>query len=318
MLEVHELTRCYGSFTAVDHLSFSLRRGQVLGFLGRNGAGKSTTMQMIAGYLSPTSGKILWDGSETCTLGAAFHHLFGYLPEVPPLYPELTVMEMLLFVCGLKRIEKHIRKKHVLDICEKLQLTDRLTNRIHSLSKGYRQRVGIALALIGDPELLILDEPTSGLDPEQMVMIRELIRELGKEKAILISSHLLTEIEDVATSLLIIHHGHAVASGTAPEIASAHFSGDYRLHLIAQGEEAIRKLLSIPGILSCERHAAHEVGFEDLTLVTSRDLTAEAGTLIIQSGGVLHLLQPLEANLEDVFLKLTGEEALSNVDSHPA
>lgn len=215
MIEVKELTKYYGEHLAVDHLTFSVGEGEILGFLGPNGAGKSTTMNMITGYLSASSGQIRINGTDLYEDPLEAKRNIGYLPELPPLYMDMTVDEYLKFMFRLKKasgMEK--REAHIADICERVKLSDVRGRLIRHLSKGYRQRVGIAQAMIGDPKILILDEPTVGLDPNQIMEIRTLIRHLGKEHTVILSSHILQEIQAVCSRILILCEGRLAVDDT--------------------------------------------------------------------------------------------------------
>ncbi len=215
MIEVKELTKYYGEHLAVDHLTFSVKEGEILGFLGPNGAGKSTTMNMLTGYLSASSGQIRINGTDLSEDPLTAKRNIGYLPELPPLYMDMTVDEYLKFMFRLKKVSgKEKREAHISDICERVKLSDVRGRLIRHLSKGYRQRVGIAQAMIGDPKILILDEPTVGLDPNQIMEIRTLIRNLGKEHTIILSSHILQEIQAVCNRILILCEGRLATDDT--------------------------------------------------------------------------------------------------------
>ena len=215
MIEVKELTKYYGEHLAVDHLTFSVKEGEVLGFLGPNGAGKSTTMNMLTGYLSASSGQIRINGVDLFESPLEAKRNIGYLPELPPLYMDMTVQEYLKFMYRLKKVQgKEKREEHIAAICEQVKLTDVRGRLIRHLSKGYQQRVGIAQALIGDPGILILDEPTVGLDPNQILEIRSLIEKLGKKHTVILSSHIMQEIQAVCDRILILCEGRLAAYDT--------------------------------------------------------------------------------------------------------
>lgn len=215
MIEVKELTKYYGEHLAVDHLTFSVKEGEVLGFLGPNGAGKSTTMNMLTGYLSASSGQIRINGVDLSENPLEAKRNIGYLPELPPLYMDMTVQEYLKFMYRLKKVQgKEKREEHIAAICEQVKLIDVRGRLIRHLSKGYRQRVGIAQALIGDPGILILDEPTVGLDPNQILEIRSLIEKLGKKHTVILSSHIMQEIQAVCDRILILCEGRLAAYDT--------------------------------------------------------------------------------------------------------
>ena len=218
MIEVKNLTKKYGSKTVLDNVSFTVENGEVLGFLGPNGAGKSTTLNIITGYISSTEGSVTIDGIDIMDDSIAYKKKIGYLPEIPPLYTDMKVWEYLDFVCDLKKADKNSIDK----ILEEVKITDVKDYLIRNLSKGYRQRVGIAQALIGDPEILILDEPTVGLDPMQIIDIRGVISELGKKRTLIISSHILSEISAVCSRVLIINKGKIIASGKLNHVKNLH------------------------------------------------------------------------------------------------
>lgn len=207
MIEVKDLVKRYSKNIAVDHLNFHVEKGQIYGFLGPNGAGKSTTMNMMTGYLAPTEGQILINGYDVAEEPGKARKCVGYLPELPPLYPDMTVREYLRFAAELKQLPKGERNTEILRVMEETRIEDMENRLIRHLSKGYKQRVGLAQALLGDPEVLILDEPMVGLDPKQIIEIRELIRSLGKKHTVILSSHILSEISSVCDQVLIISHG---------------------------------------------------------------------------------------------------------------
>ncbi len=309
MLELAHIYKRYHRYAALEDISFSIAAGQVVGLLGRNGAGKSTTMNILTGYLAPTSGRVLWDGRDALRMGGEYLAEVGYLPEIPPLYSELTVRESLEFACGLKRIRRDQRKRHIEQLCELTSVTDCLRTPTRSLSKGYRQRVGLAQALIGNPSLLVLDEPTVGLDPEQIVSIRELIRSLGRDHAILLSSHILSEIEDVCTSLVILRKGRIVASGTTAEIAAKARSAGHRVRVRARGDGARQALLGLPGVTAVEPLPEREGGYQELMVAAGQDIAALIPRALEDAGASLRRRYPMDVELEDVFMNVTREES---------
>ena len=230
MIEVRHLTKKYGSHAAVDDLSFTIEKGVIYGFLGPNGAGKSTTMNIITGCLGATDGEVLIDGHSITEEPMAAKKLIGYLPELPPVYMDMTPEEYLRFILQAKKVPMAKRAEQLKSVMEKTRITEMKDRLIRNLSKGYRQRVGIAQALIGDPEIIILDEPTVGLDPAQIIEIRELIRELGKDHTIVLSSHILSEVQAVCDAIMIISHGRLVASDTAENLTTL-FAGKTTLKL---------------------------------------------------------------------------------------
>ncbi|MCL1805408.1 MAG: ABC transporter ATP-binding protein, partial [Clostridiales bacterium] len=233
MIEVQNLTKRYGAKTAVDNISFSVAGGEILGFLGPNGAGKTTTMNIITGYLSSNEGTVTVGGSEILAEPIKVKSQIGYLPELPPLYMDMTVREYLGFLFDLKKV-KGKKKSQVDEVCERVHIDDVKNRLIKNLSKGYRQRVGLAQALLGNPPVLILDEPTIGLDPKQIIEMRNLILELGLQHTIVLSSHILSEIQAVCKRIIIIHQGALVADGT-PEAISQSLSGASRLNIRVAG-----------------------------------------------------------------------------------
>lgn len=312
MIEVRDLVKRYGRHVAVDHLSFTVEPGQVYGFLGPNGAGKSTTMNMMTGYLGSTAGEVLVDGHSMAGDAEAARKLIGYLPEQPPLYTDMTVVEYLDFVAELKGVTRKERVAQVDRVMGRVKLTDVSGRLIKNLSKGYRQRVGLAQALLGDPHYIILDEPTVGLDPKQIIEIRALIRDLAREHTVILSSHILAEVQAVCDRILIIHHGKMVASGTPGDL-ERELAGDNLLELVVKGdgEAAAALLRALPGASKVTLQPGAEAGACALRLESGggADLReavfracarADLPILTMKSGGL---------TLEDLFLRLTADEA---------
>ena len=308
MLTLEHIVKKYHHYTALEDLSCTVEHGQVVGLLGSNGAGKSTTMNIIAGYFAPTSGRLLWNGTDIRSLGAAYASEVGYLPEVPPLHPELTVRESMEYTCGIRRIRRGKRDAHIRQLCELAGVADCLNVTNRSLSKGYKKRVGLAQALIGNPGLIILDEPTAGLDPEQIISIRELIRELGKDHAILLSSHILSEVEDVCSSLIILRKGRMVAAGTLSQIAAAARPEGCRIRLRVRGEGIAEKLSTLEDVTSLHPLPPREEGWEELLLVARRDIASELPARLAAMGAQLRMLYPQDVELEEIFMNLMREE----------
>ena len=273
MIEVSDLVKRYGTHTAVDHLNFHVDQGQIYGFLGPNGAGKSTTMNMLTGYLAATEGQIKINGHDISEEPQEAKRCIGYLPEIPPLYLEMTPREYLRFVAELKGVEPKQREEMLHRIMEQTQILDVQDRLIRHLSKGYRQRVGLAQALVGDPPVLILDEPMVGLDPKQIIEIRELIKSLGKKHTIILSSHILSEITSVCDHIMIISQGKLVASDT-PENLGNYLTDSGMMELKVRGSKA-----------ACEKAAELLKEIEGLEIRTTA------------------------ASLEDVFLELTSEDS---------
>ena len=235
MIEVNNLVKRYGDHTAVDHLSFKIEKGKIYGFLGPNGAGKSTTMNMITGYIASTEGTVTIDGHDILDEPEQAKKCIGYLPEMPPLYFDMTVLEYMNFVADLKKIPKDKKKSMVAEVMEMVKITDMKNRLIKNLSKGYRQRVGLAQAILGYPEVIILDEPTVGLDPKQIIEIRDLIKSLKEKHTVILSSHILSEVSAVCDYVLIISHGKLVASDT-PENLGKLAEGSNTLNLIVKAD----------------------------------------------------------------------------------
>ena len=266
MIEVSALSKTYGNHLAVDNVSFTINKGDIIGFLGPNGAGKSTIMNIMTGYLSLTEGKVTVDGYDIMDNPMEAKRRIGYLPEIPPLYIDMTVMEYLYFMYDLKKV-KFPKKPHINEIIKLVKLENVANRLIKNLSKGYRQRVGIAQALIGNPDVLILDEPTVGLDPKQIIEIRNLITRLGKNHTVILSSHILSEVQEVCKRVIIINRGHIIADNT-PENLSKSISNDHSINLRIKGnEDEVQKLLSaIPSVKSVEALGVKEEGTCDFNV----------------------------------------------------
>ncbi|GIV61931.1 MAG: multidrug ABC transporter ATP-binding protein [Rhodothermaceae bacterium] len=307
MIDVRGLTKRYGAETAVDDITFEVRPGEVLGFLGPNGAGKSTTMKVLTGYLPPTAGTVRVDGFDVTADPLAVRRRIGYLPEHTPLYAEMTVYDYLLFVAALREVPEAERTRRLTAMVEVCGLADVVGKRIETLSKGYRQRVGLAQAMIHDPPILILDEPTSGLDPNQIAEIRALIKALGREKTVILSTHILSEVEASCDRVLIIHRGRLVADGTPSDLAT-NFSGGQRIRLGVQGSNG-----NVPAVLErwgkARLVAAQPDGegsmLYDLVANTPGDLRPELFRLAVEQGWVLTELHRTRVDLESVFRQLT-------------
>ena len=270
MIEVKGLTKRYGKNVAVDHLNFRVKEGQIYGFLGPNGAGKTTTMNMLTGYLAASEGKILIDGHDISEEPMEARRCIGYLPEIPPLYLNMTPLEYLEFAAELKRLPKEQQDDAVRKVMEQTQIWDMQDRLIRNLSKGYRQRVGLAQALLGDPKVLILDEPMVGLDPKQIIEIRELIRSLGKKHTVILSSHILSEITSICDHVMIISQGKLVASDTPEKLGQYMKSSDVmelRIRGSAEACEKAKRLLekAIKGLEIQTTTASLEEVFLELT-----------------------------------------------------
>ena len=309
MIEVSHLTREYSGRPAVSDLSFTVEDGQVYGLLGPNGAGKSTIMNIITGYLAATSGTVTVDGHPLPEEADAAKACVGYLPETPPLYPEMTVKEYLTFAAELKGVKRSERTGQVEKAARRTGLTEVMPRLIRNLSKGYRQRVGIAQALLGHPKVIILDEPTVGLDPAQVIEIRRLVRELGQGHTVILSSHILSEVQAVCTRVLILSHGHLVAEGT-PEELSARMSPHGVLHATALGsrDAIIAAVGKVDGIQSVqvEEEINGEVTFT-ASSASGQDLRAAVSKALSAAGCTVLNLTAETRSLEDIFLELTEQ-----------
>lgn len=280
MIEVTNLTKKYGDHIAVDHLSFRVEKGQIYGFLGPNGAGKSTTMNIITGYLAATEGTVTIDGKDVQKDPEEAKCAIGYLPELPPLYVDMTVREYLDFVAELKKVPKKERKQQIDEVMEMTQITDMQQRLIRNLSKGYRQRVGLAQAILGYPEVIILDEPTVGLDPKQIIEIRDLIRKLGENHTVILSSHILSEVSAVCDHIMIIAHGKLVASDS-PENLQKLMSGSMELDLEVKGSIAAVKsaLQEISQIDRIEENTEASKNIAKLKVISKENADIRAGIL---------------------------------------
>ena len=307
MIEVSSLTKRYGNFLAVDDVSFTVKRGEVVGFLGPNGAGKSTIMNILTGYLSLTEGKVTVDGYDILEQPEQAKRRIGYLPEIPPLYTDMTVLEYLYFVCDLKKVT-FPKQMHIEEIVKLVKITEVQNRLIKTLSKGYRQRVGIAAALVGNPDILILDEPTVGLDPKQIIEIRDLIARLGKNHTIILSSHILSEIQAVCERVIIINRGHLVADDTPTEL-SKNLSKDHSVVVRVAGEkEDLTKILSsVKDVKKVVCLGKKEEGTLDFVVTpeTDRDIRRDISERLAERKKALYALSSNELSLEQVFMRLT-------------
>lgn len=315
MIEVENLTKKYGSHVAVDNLSFRVERGMIYGFLGPNGAGKSTTMNMMTGYIAATSGTVKINGYDILKNPEQAKKSIGYLPELPPVYPDMTVYEYLRFVAELKKVKKNERQVQIEDVMKQTQIEDVKGRLIKNLSKGYKQRVGLAQAIIGYPEVIILDEPTVGLDPKQIIEIRELIRELAKKHTIILSSHILSEVSAVCDHIMIISKGKLVASDT-PEGLMTLLKGGRQMKLSVLGEqskveELLRSMESVKDF-SMQPSRAERMVSVNIRTEDTEDIRVELFHRLAAADMPIMELSLSEKSLEDVFLELTGEEDKEN------
>lgn len=313
MIEVKNLTKKYGTKKVLDNVSFTVNDGEILGFLGPNGAGKSTTLNIVTGYISSTEGSVTIDGIDIMDDAIAYKKKIGYLPEIPPLYVDMKVWEYLDFVCELKGADKSCIDK----ILEEVKITDVKNYLIRNLSKGYRQRVGIAQALVGDPDILILDEPTVGLDPMQIIDIRSVISELGKKKTLIISSHILSEISAVCSRVLIINKGKIIAEDT-PENLAVQMSGKNRhIARIDGTKEAIEASISrVSGIEKFEYKGSFEEGTIDyiITAKNGADIRKDFLKTLTNDGLSVLMFKSYDISLEDIFITLTEQAKEEKAD----
>lgn len=311
MIQVENVTKRFGQRVAVDSINFTVEKGEILGFLGPNGAGKSTTMNIITGYLSATEGSVKIDGLDVLEEPEKVKRQIGYMPELPPLYVDMTVQDYLSFVCDIKGMSRQKRRESMNRAMELLRITDVRRRLIKNLSKGYKQRVGVAQALIGSPAVLILDEPTIGLDPQQIIETRNLIRELGKEHTIILSSHILPEVAAVCSRVLIINRGRIVASDT-PENLSKGLVGDNRLTLRVVGAErdVLAALQRVEHVVKTEALGSHEPGTVDILVEAKRehDIRKAVFTALAKADCPIISMRTMDVTLEDIFLNLITEE----------
>ena len=309
MVEVKNLTKCYGNIKAVDDISFTVKSGEVLGFLGPNGAGKSTTMNMITGYISSTSGTVTIDGSEILEDPKATKQKIGYLPEIPPLYIDMTVRKYLEFMFDLKKV-KLPKKEHISEVMRLVQITEQSERIIKNLSKGYRQRVGFAQALLGNPPVLILDEPTVGLDPKQIIEIRKLIKSLGKKHTVIFSSHVLSEISATCDRIIMISNGKIVADSKVDELAKA-VSKEQKIAIVAEGSSSdiTNEIKKIPEVVRVNKlqdmgdgSAKYMIDYEH-----GADIRREIFTAMSRIDCPILDMQSGDETLESMFLKLTTQ-----------
>ncbi|NBK79678.1 ATP-binding cassette domain-containing protein [bacterium D16-76] len=315
MVEVKNLTKRYGASLALDQVSFTIEEGSIVGFLGPNGAGKSTTMNIITGYLSATSGQVAVSGKSTLDEPNEVKRLIGYLPEQPPLYLDMTVKEYLDFMYELKKV-KLPRKQHLEEICRLVRIEEVYNRLIGNLSKGYKQRVGIAQALIGNPPVLILDEPTVGLDPKQIIEIRTLIKALGQNHTVILSSHILPEVQAVCERIIVINNGRLVADGATDTLAHD-LSRDHRLVLRAEGPETdmLSAIVQMDHVLEATSLGEKEPGVFEISVEAEQDydLRRDLFALLAEKNWPLLALKNSDLTLEDLFLQLTSSD-----ESHAA
>lgn len=304
MIRVEGLTKDYGPRRAIDELTFDAQQGEILGFLGPNGAGKTTTMRILTGYMPPTSGKAQVAGFDVVDQSLEVRKRVGYMPETVPLYPDMTVIDYLKFMADLRRVKN--AEDRAIELLEKLHMEDRAESYIANLSKGMRQRIGLAQALIHDPEVLILDEPTIGLDPAQIIEVRNLIRDLGKERTILLSTHILSEAQQMCNRVLIINKGHIVTEDT-PERLQSRLIGAQRVMLQFGGDtDGIEQVVSqVPGVAGLTSKVDGRLEFET---APGNDPRSQVARAVVNAGYDLLEMRPIGMSLEEIFLQLTRDE----------
>lgn len=311
MIEVSNLVKKYGDHTAVDHLSFQIEKGKIYGFLGPNGAGKSTTMNMITGYIASTEGKVMIDGHDILEEPEAAKKCIGYLPEMPPLYFDMTVLEYMKFAADLKKIPRNQKDKQIKEVMDMVKITDMKDRLIKNLSKGYRQRVGLAQAILGYPEVIILDEPTVGLDPKQIIEIRDLIKSLKQKHTVILSSHILSEVRAVCDYILIISHGKLVASDTPDNLERLAVGSNSLLMKVKGEKDTIRKdLETIEGVTGVEMSydSDEELWKTKVSIQENVDIREKVFYAMAKANCPIYEMQVKRVSLEDVFLELTEGE----------
>ena len=317
MIEVESLTKRYGRTTAVDGVSFRVERGEILGFLGPNGAGKTTTMRILTCYLPPTEGTARVAGYDVFSQPMEVKRRVGYLPETPPLYPDMSVREYLDFCSRIKGVPAKERKARVGAAIEKCRVGDVRDKLIAKLSKGYRQRVGLAQAILHNPDVLILDEPTAGLDPKQIIETRELIRSLAGDHTVILSTHILPEVSMTCGRVVIINKGRVVAEDT-PDNLTRRLKGAGTIRVEARGEAAsvLEAVRAVPGVLAAQSRGGHDGAvIVDVEAEAGRDVRAELAWAVVTKGHALLGLQQMGMSLEEIFLHLTTTDA---ADAAPA
>lgn len=311
MIEVKNLTKIYGDHVAVDDISFSIGDGEIYGFLGPNGAGKSTTMNIMTGYLAATSGTVVINGHDIIREPMEAKKCIGYLPELPPLYTDMTVRDYLKFVAELKKVPSAAAKMQIADIMTLTGIEDVSERLIKNLSKGFRQRVGLAQAIIGYPPIIILDEPTVGLDPKQIIEIRELIKKLGENHTVILSSHILSEVSAVCDHIIIISNGKLAASDSAEGLKERMSKGETTYEVIAMGSrDAFDNVIrSLPQIKSFEYKQAEETGTVRALVRTPEetDVRKDLSVALTAAGIPVITMNRIEESLEDIFMKLTDD-----------
>lgn len=316
MIDVQHLTKRYGRVTAVDDVSFRVEKGEILGFLGPNGAGKTTTMRVLTGYMPPTEGRAVIAGFDILDQPLEAKRRTGYLPETPPLYLEMTVRDYLTFVATINGFASAERRRRVDAAMEKTRVADMAGRHCGKLSKGYRQRVGLAQAILHNPDVLILDEPTAGLDPKQILETRDLIKSLGGDHTVILSTHILPEVAQTCSRVVIINKGRVVAVDT-PDNLTARLRGAETMfvQVDAAGADAGRVLAGVPGVNGVTIASGHD-GITAFEVASERghDVRRQLAATIVNQGWGLLELRPLRMSLEEIFLQLTTEETAGNAE----
>ncbi len=310
MIEINNLVRKFGNKYALDGVSFTVKKGEIVGFLGPNGAGKSTTMNIITGYLSPTAGTVLIDGIDVFTQPKAVKSKIGFLPEQPPLYVDMTVWEYLSFVFDLKSCEFN-KKAHLNEICELVKIADVKKRLIKNLSKGYKQRVGIASAIIGNPEIIIFDEPTVGLDPKQIIEVRNLLRSLGKDHTVILSTHILPEVQAICDRIVIINEGKIIADQKTAQLNQTLGQNNrFRVKISGPNREVINLLRGIHSVTRVTQDGARDGDAFNYIIEYSGavDIRKMLFTALASRGWPILAMEGVEITLEDLFVKLIDEK----------
>jgi len=311
LIEIENITKRYGDQVALDNINFTVEKGEVLGFLGPNGAGKSTAMNIITGYISATDGNVRIDGIDILENPEAAKKKIGYLPEMPPLYLDMTVEEYIKFVHRIKKVKSNAIEPSMTRIMSLVKILDVRKRLIKNLSKGYKQRVGLAQALVGDPEVLILDEPTVGLDPKQIIEIRNLIQEVGKTHTIILSSHILSEVSAICHRVIIINKGQIVASGTPEELSKkVHNRNIVLLRVKGSKQEIYKTIREMEDVELVEEHGINEPGTVDIVVEAKKDIDIRE-TLFLslsRAGFIILMMKGNDVDLEEIFLEVTKND----------
>lgn len=319
VISVENLSKRFGDKLAVDNVSFHVDRGEIVGFLGRNGAGKTTTMNMLTGYISSSGGSAKVDGFDVLSDPFEVKKRIGYLPELPPLYMDMTVNEYLTFCCNIKNVSKEKRSSQMDEVCETMKIQDMRKRMIKNLSKGYKQRVGMAQALLGNPQVLILDEPTVGLDPRQIIEIRNLIKRLGKAHTVILSSHILNEVEDVCERVIIIDRGQIVAQDTMSNLAKNIGNISRMTMRVLGGDKQVLKAIhAVDGVTFVDELGVKEEGCMDYIIECTRNSDARKGLFFTMAkmGKPIMQLRPHDVTLEDIFMQLTSADNGESEDNN--